>query len=138
MDIVALALLVSGLSIGFYWHRRRIKYYRNLYEAALSNEALTKHFDHILKYANDMVFLLDDRAKIIEVNNKACSVLGYSREEFLEMSAWDLRPQELKLELQELIKSFPRGDGMIYETELVRKDGTQLPVEVSARVILHR
>ncbi len=133
MEVVTLTLLFSGLSIGFYWHRRRIKYYQNLHMAALSNEALTKHFDHILKYANDMVFLLDDRAKIIEVNEKASTVLGYSREEFIGMSAMDIRPDELKLEVDEFIKKFPVGDGIVYETEQIKKDGTRFPVEVSAR-----
>lgn len=133
MNVVILVLLVFFLAIGLYWHLRRIKHYRNLYEATLHDEGLTKYFDRIAKHANDMVYLLDDRAKIIEVNEKASTVLGYSREEFLGMSVMDLCTNEFKLEVDEFIKKFPSGEGIVYETEQIKKNGTRFPVEVSAR-----
>ena len=45
------------------------------------------------KYANDIVLLADDNWNLVEVNETALSAYGYSREEMLNMSVFDLRTE---------------------------------------------
>ena len=127
------SLIITTAASVLYWRLKRSRYYLNLYNAEIKYNALIKHFGQIVKYANDMIFLLDDEARITEVSDKACSMLGYSREELLAMSAIDLRPQELKINFKNFINNFPLDEGKIYNTEYLRKDGTRFHVEVSAR-----
>lgn len=63
----------------------------------------------------------------VEVNDKLCNILGYSKEEFLELSWDDLTPDEDK-EFQEkqLFKKVESGemDGTTIEKQYIRKDGS--------------
>lgn len=128
------ALIITTVILILSWRHKRSWFYSNLFFTESEHKALIKHSEYIVKYANDMIFLLDTEASIIEVSNKACTLLGYSREELLTMNARNLRPQELRIDVKELIRNLEPGNGKIYETEYIRKDGTRFPVEVSIRL----
>jgi diguanylate cyclase (GGDEF)-like protein/PAS domain S-box-containing protein len=80
-----------------------------------------------------VILTLDGRIK--EFNRTACERLGYTREELLGMPISKLSaPQFLELLPQRFDEVLSRGHA-VFETTHVRKDGSLLPIEVSARLI---
>lgn len=98
----------------------------------------------ILKdYLNDAVFLAplsEDgiHGDFVAVNDVACRRLGYSREELLNMNARNLNPSA-NLERTKLFGRNIRREGIVMlEAIHVAKDGTHIPVGVTARLIHHQ
>ena len=56
----------------------------------------------ILEQAADAIFMRDESGRILEANQKACQSLGYSREELLAKSIWDIDPKALQAGKQRL------------------------------------
>ncbi|MDP2268099.1 MAG: diguanylate cyclase, partial [Deltaproteobacteria bacterium] len=131
--ITVLLIILAGAFLGFWWRHQRAVFYRTRYEAELERQALVKHFDYLVRYANDIILLIDNQWRIVEGNEQACRKYGYPREELLKMQIKDMLSPELKSEIPDLMRVIDEQEGVIYETEHVRKDGTKFPVEVSAR-----
>ena len=85
----------------------------------------------IVDNLKDGVFVETVRGRILDVNSAACRMLGYSREELLEMTVGDLVPPEVAASLPAKIQALTVREGVYVETVNVRKDGTRIPVEVS-------
>lgn len=85
--------------------------------------------------AFDEIFWLDRRAHICYINNRACETLGYSREELLRLSIPDLDPQFPLSRWDEHWASLQREKSQFFETRHRRKDGSVIPVEISANYV---
>ncbi len=97
-----------------------------------SEERFHKIFDH----SNDAIFVLDPEAdEILHVNSKACSMLGYSREELLSMPITAIHPNEMPELLAFTRSVFKKGSGWTNELTCLTKTGNTLPAEISASVI---
>jgi PAS domain S-box-containing protein len=88
----------------------------------------------VLKKATDGFWLADAQGRLLEVNDAYCRMSGYSREELLTMSIFDLEavhtPAEVFAGIQASIAS---GSETRFETKHRRKDGTVYDVEVSGQ-----
>ncbi|MFC1833099.1 PAS domain S-box protein [Thermodesulfobacteriota bacterium] len=71
--------------------------------------------------------------RFLEVNEVACSQLGYSREELLCMSPLDIDSPESPLETGPIIERLAAGKRVTFEQIHVTKDGRRLPVEIHAK-----
>lgn len=124
-----------GAIIGWMiWHQR-VRYYRGKYEAELERLAVRKHFDYILKYANDIILLIDKDLNIIEANDRAIEVYKYTRNELIGMKVMQLRLPDLAQQFEDQIKILNEISYSRFETIHIRKDGTTFPVEISARLV---
>lgn len=96
--------------------------------------ALNRHYEYILKYANDILILLDDQDHVVDANDKADAAYGYPRNELIGMSMRQFSAESVHARIEsDLTRT---GEGVaLYETTHRRKDGTTFPVEVSARHI---
>ncbi len=87
-----------------------------------------------LDQSNDAIEIIDpETLRFLDVNERACIRLGYSREELLSMTIFDIDPsidESLVAQLRQQL-----GDSGFASIEAVqrRKDGTTLPVEVNIR-----
>ncbi len=135
--VIFLLIAAAGLNFIFWWRQKSSEYLRKQQEAELQRNALLQQYDYLSRYANDIVVLVDhDRnARIIEVNDRAVSAYGYSREELLQMTVRDLCAPETLGDVEDQLKQVRSKNGFIYETIQRRKDGTIFPVEISSRVI---
>ena len=90
----------------------------------------------VIELSPDAFFLADLDARLTDVNQAACRLAGYERDELLAKTIFDIIPPEdaerLKATRAELLKP-----GAIIKNEwtLSRKDGTLVPVEVSANIL---
>lgn len=131
----SLLLALAGIT-AFFWRRQQSKYYQERYQAELKYRALRGHLDYLSRYANDIVLLTDESGKILEANDRAISAYGYSADEITQKNLRELcHPQELS-RFDEIRKIIQERTSLIYETIHQRRDGSVIPVEVSARIIL--
>jgi two-component system sensor histidine kinase UhpB len=102
-------------------------------------EGSLKLFRTLLDQANDAIEVIDPAtARFLDCNAKACSSLGYTREEFLGLSVPDIDPvTPLPVFLQYMAQFREAGDSdaMTLETIHRRKDGSTFPIEVNCRLV---
>lgn len=71
-----------------------------------------------------LVFVADDQMRYLAVNDKACSVLGYSREELLSMRVTDV---VVAVEAPSLYEQMMNERSQQGDVELLTRDGALLP-----------
>jgi PAS domain S-box-containing protein len=76
----------------------------------------------------------DSPRRILEVNDRVCEMLGYSPEEFLQMSIQDLDVPEQQANVAAISDLLFSRKYAIFETELIKKDRQRIPVEISSRL----
>lgn len=83
------------------------------------------------------IFLHDLDGRIIDVNDMVCTQTGYSREELLQLTVFDLQCHDdatinmPKDEILRLWRQWEPGQRFSIEAEHIKKDGTVYPVRVS-------
>jgi diguanylate cyclase (GGDEF)-like protein/PAS domain S-box-containing protein len=132
--IVTGFILLSGLAIWLWWRRQRAQIHLDKIRAEVERQALARHYDFLTRYANDIILLADERGNIVEANDRAAATYGYAREELLGMNARRLRAEESAASFDDNWLRCAR-DGNLYETIHRRRDGSRLPVEISARMV---
>jgi PAS domain S-box-containing protein len=133
--ILILFILTIGLFLGFIWRNQRARYYRGKYETEFNRLALVKHFDYILKFANDIILLIDNDLNIVEANDRALESYQYSRDEIIGMKLEKIRAPQTLSQLSAQIRKVEENESATFETYHKRKDNTVFPVEVSSRLI---
>jgi PAS domain S-box-containing protein len=101
------------------------------YEALEASRASARS---LVEEAPDAVFVADLTGRYTDVNSAACRLVGYSREEILGKTIADLI---LPGELERLSRTRDRllqGDAGVSEWTLRCKDGSEVSVEVSAKI----
>jgi PAS domain S-box-containing protein len=133
--ILVLFTLTIGLFLCFLWWNQRVSFYREKYETEVKRLALVKHFDYILKFANDIILLLDHNLNVVEANDSALASYKYTRDEFIGMNLKEIRAPETLSQIPEQLKKVNENGSVTVETFHKRKDNTIFPVEISSRVV---
>jgi formate hydrogenlyase transcriptional activator len=93
-------------------------------------------FRTLLDQSNDAIKVIDpETLRFLDVNEKACVDLGYSRDELLSMTVRDIDPEADESLLSRVRQQWRDSGFSIIETMLRRKDGTTFPVEVNTRFV---
>lgn len=131
-----ITLLMLGASFAVGWaEMRRSRLHAHNRALRLEKSMLTYRFEDLSKFANDIFFLMDEDGRIVEVNDKALDVYGYSREELLQMRGADLRTQEAAQQYRADWQTVMTEGHANYETVHRRKGGGSFPVDVSIRLL---
>jgi PAS domain S-box-containing protein len=86
----------------------------------------------LVEGANDAVFLETFDGHIVDINTKACDMLGHSRDELLRLSMADLVHHDDSLTQEEDKDGEPSQHR---EETMIREDGNRLPVEVNTSIL---
>ncbi len=74
--------------------------------------------------------------EFLEVNRSVLQSTGYTREEFLQLSFWQITPQQYAEQEIAQIKELNRvGQFGPNEKEYIRKDGTRYPIKISGSIM---
>jgi diguanylate cyclase (GGDEF)-like protein/PAS domain S-box-containing protein len=95
-------------------------------------------FHSLFNNAADSIFLFSPaKADLIieDLNDTACVMHGYAREELIGKPISLLDNSETGKHISERTKSLMSGKPLFFEGRHVRKDGSTFPVEISARLI---
>ena len=89
----------------------------------------------LVEQASDAIYILSPEARILDVNPAACTILNRTERELVGMNFVDLIPPEdlevLPLQIQDIL----RGKTLLFERKVKRRDGTVVPLEISAKVL---
>lgn len=88
-----------------------------------------------MEHASFGVFWMDASARIQYVNQQACQTLGYSKEELLKLSIPDIDPLFPAGQWDAHWESMKCDKSQFFETQHRCKDGTIIPVEISANYV---
>ena len=90
----------------------------------------------LLKNAHDMIFVYEvtenGYGKFLDVNDKICTTLGYTKEELLEMNVRDIEVPEQDEQIPAILKDLSINHHVTFETDYFTKNGNRVPVEISA------
>jgi PAS domain S-box-containing protein len=122
---------VLGKSINYSIERNRI---------SSSLKKSEQDYQDLFNFSPQPMWVYDvDSFKFLAVNQAAIHHYGYSREEFLSMKLYDIRPEEEIPKLEEIIRRSKENHQNSYETVFLhkKKDGTVIHVNVKSRVIMY-
>jgi PAS domain S-box-containing protein len=129
-------LLAAMLGVGLLWRQRATEILtRELAERQQAEAALREsetRFRQLFAASPDALFLVDSTGRFLDCNQTAEQRYGYSRAELLQMTARDLAAPELRDQAASQVKRAMETGGT-FEWRHRRKDGTELPVEISAK-----
>jgi PAS domain S-box-containing protein len=89
----------------------------------------------LIEQAADGIFLANLEGQYTDVNAAGCRMLGHSRDEIVGKAITDLIPEDERERLRKSKAQLLQGHVEVGEWRLRRKDGSYLPVEVSARIL---
>jgi PAS domain S-box-containing protein len=136
--ILALIILLvssSGGGFGLMWQRQKNRHSRAMLEAERERQALRGHFEYLVRYANDIIILADERLRIIEANDRALEVYGYGRDEMTGLAVTDMIAPDNIEEFHDRMRRLDAEGAIIGEALHRKRDGTVFPVETSQRFI---
>jgi len=146
------ALLVTGLKEPFNLIFRDLKQteeaLRNAHgtlekkvgERTAELRASEEKYRALIESANDAVFIheiTEDNmpGPFLQVNEVACRLLGYSREELARMSPMELDDPRYRDRIAPAMERLLKDGHALFETTQIAKDGRSIPVEVSTRLL---
>jgi PAS domain S-box-containing protein len=97
-------------------------------------------FRTLLDHSNDSIEVVNpETLRLLDVNEKCCADLGYTREELLSMTVFDIVPQLTRARIAANHQELRTAGCKTLESVYRRKDGSTFPVEVNIqRVQLDR
>jgi two-component system cell cycle sensor histidine kinase/response regulator CckA len=90
----------------------------------------------IFEGSRDAVMISNRDSKFIAANERACQLTGYSKEELLNMGAWDLNKDTDPALLDSLRERIFAGEDILGDTKIYTKDGREIDVEFGHRRVI--
>ena len=92
-----------------------------------------KRYRTLFEMSNDAIFICPSlTAAFVTVNENFCAWLGYTQQEFVNLSLCDLMPSDEFQSTRETLKGLNQQRPITFQTELFRKNKTRLPLEIRA------
>ncbi|MEW6364584.1 MAG: MEDS domain-containing protein [Acidobacteriota bacterium] len=109
---------------------------KNIVDRESTHEELI-FFRNLINQSNDAIFVVDpETGRFLDVNDKACGILGYESEELLNMGVMNVEAGlSDPLSWQKHVNEVREKRYVILEGEQRRKDGTTFPVEVNVKYV---
>ncbi|MDD2852167.1 MAG: PAS domain S-box protein [Desulfuromonadaceae bacterium] len=86
--------------------------------------------------ASDAILQLDEHGSLLQFNQALCAMTGYSSEELSGIRLHDIEPPEFSDNISSNIQLLQRNGQMTFESAFICKDGTTLPIEGHARIMI--
>lgn len=111
-----------------------IKYLRQKI-SELGQKNSEDNFQILFEHASDSIFIADMDGWYLNANENACRLLGYSKEELKNYRFTDLMPREDLEKVPVNMSLFKDGRTIVRERRMIRKDGSLLIIEISAKML---
>ncbi len=92
-----------------------------------------QRFRNLVEQASDGIFIATFDGDITTVNSRFCELVGYGEQDVLRMNIQSLMKNGRKPENPQTLDELSTGKALFFIRDLIRSDGTLLPVEISAR-----
>jgi len=111
---------------------------RDVTEHKKADEALKESeqkYRRLFEHSNDAIFISCLDGTITDVNRSACTMLGYTYDELMDMRVFELHPEEELETSRQALEQIQTTHMVRFDSRLQRRDGSLIDVEISARVI---
>ena len=98
-------------------------------------QEMENRYRTLFNAASDAIFFNDLEGRLLEVNDEAGRLLGYTQEELLHLTGRDITSPEYFARRSDVLEQLRGTDHLVFETELVTRDGRIIPTECSSRLI---
>ena len=130
--ITLVAIMLAGLMVGLGWRQQTRNFALRQRMQEAEKQALAKHFEYLSRNANDLILLADENFHIVEINDRSLALIGYQPDEMIGQPLSRFRSTSSREKAAQDYAN-PQSEGHArYETILSHRDGSELPVEVSA------
>jgi PAS domain S-box-containing protein len=92
----------------------------------------------IINGMKDAVFVIDFNGRVIDVNKAAEDVLGYTREELLQLTPHDFDDSLSNEEIKTLIANMPVDLVQSFQTTHISKSRKRIPVQITSSIIYYQ
>ncbi len=106
---------------------RNITEQRRAMDELKTSEARFRTF---VDHATDAFFLHDQQGVILDINQQACDLLGYSREELIGQTPEKFDFETSSTQAKKSSERMAAGETVAFETKHRRKDGSTIPVDI--------
>lgn len=136
--------LLFVIIIILYWNRRLASEVKNRKKAEGTTQQTIEmlreseqKFKTFFESVEDAIFIHDLKGRFLEVNRLACNRLGYSFDEFMELSFQDIDVPMEGLDPKEAMEKLMHEKKLLIEGCHRTKEGEPIPVEISAQLITY-
>jgi two-component system cell cycle sensor histidine kinase/response regulator CckA len=133
-EVSPLLILVAGGGAFLFAVTRITALYRESrvqVAAAIASEA---RYHSLLDHASDAIFIVEN-GRYVDLNDRACELTGYTRDELLDNPVGSLSPQDEKELVAAGFELARTGETVVQVRHLVHKDGSLVIVEASGRML---
>jgi len=93
-------------------------------------------YKNLFEQSNDAIFIHTLDGRMVNVNSRAEELLGYTKEELMNILVPDFHTEETVDESHGAFARIKEERAVRFESQMVRKDGTVIPVEISSRFFM--
>ncbi|MFA6978433.1 MAG: PAS domain S-box protein [Ignavibacteriaceae bacterium] len=130
-----LIIAIFALLLGLVHQKKWIRELKIFINSEVTEKALLSHYQIITRYANDIILLVDQKGIIVEVNQQALKIYGFTRREIINQNVVLVFAPKSIRGMSKIVKAFESREGVIFEAVHRKKNGDEFPVEISARLI---
>ena len=110
---------------------------KRLDSVSIALEESEERFKKLFDSTGDDIFVSNMQEEIVEVNNAACTTLGYSKEELLKMKMADIKSNQFVDSVQFNREKIITHGSYQFDSEHITKDGRIVSVEFISRLITY-
>ncbi|MFV5695219.1 PAS domain S-box protein [Flavobacterium sp. LB3P122] len=92
----------------------------------------------LIEQASDAIFINDLSGSLLEVNQSACMMLGYTKEELCTKKLTDLFSDDERVSIPILIKKLLSGEQTLMELSMLHRDQSLISVEITAKTLVDK
>jgi len=89
----------------------------------------------LFESATDGIIVMDLNGTILNANERACEMHGFSKEALVGIHSSLLEVDEQRYKAADRMRQILAGESLVFETTHFKKDGTRIALEVSAKAI---
>ena len=94
-----------------------------------------ERYRRLFEESSDAIFIHDLDGKILDVNGRACEMLGYGRDELMEMDIASLHPTGEIETSRKALQTILEREAVRFESKFQRADGETIDVDISSRAL---
>jgi len=89
----------------------------------------------LVEQAADAIFINDQQGNLVDVNTRACKMLGYAKEQLLKMNISNLYTATELAQKPIMYKELRSGERTDVERNMLHSNGSMIPVNITAQMI---
>jgi len=88
-------------------------------------------YEQLFESTGDSLLILNCEGHVVKFTTKLCDMLGYTENEFSELTIFDIDDPTHSLSFEERVKQVEETKDAVFETDLISRSGKLIPVESS-------